>query len=253
MENKIIILPQSLSNKIAAGEVVGRPESVVKELIENSIDANATEIILVIKDAGKSLIQISDNGSGMTEEDALLCFQRHSTSKISSLEDLEKILTLGFRGEALASISSISQVEMKTKTHAEETGTLIRLEGNDIAEVSKTGCNTGTSLAVKNLFYNTPGRRNFLKSNQTEFRHIYETFLHLAVSHPEIDFQFINNDELIFDLKASELKERLERIFTNKFSDSLIEVNNGNEIIKVKGLFPNLTLQRSQNRISIFI
>ncbi|MBK8381276.1 MAG: DNA mismatch repair endonuclease MutL [Ignavibacteria bacterium] len=250
MENKIIILPQSLSNKIAAGEVVGRPESVVKELIENSIDANATEITLVIKDAGKSLIQITDNGTGMTEEDALLCFQRHSTSKISSLEDLEKILTLGFRGEALASISSISQVEMKTRTHAEETGTLIRLEGNDIAEVSKTGCNTGTSLAVKNLFYNTPGRRNFLKSNQTEFRHIYETFLHLAVSHPEIDFQFINNDEVIFDLKASELKERLERIFTNKFSDSLIEVNNGNEIIKVKGYIskPNFTKKSKQDQ-----
>ncbi|MGB4853300.1 MAG: DNA mismatch repair endonuclease MutL, partial [Ignavibacteria bacterium] len=250
MENKIIILPQSLSNKIAAGEVVGRPESVVKELIENSIDANATEITLVIKDAGKSLIQITDNGTGLTEEDALLCFQRHSTSKISSLEDLEKILTLGFRGEALASISSISQVEMKTRTHAEETGTLIRLEGNDIAEVSKTGCNTGTSLAVKNLFYNTPGRRNFLKSNQTEFRHIYETFLHLAVSHPEIDFQFINNDEVIFDLKASELKERLERIFTNKFSDSLIEVNNGNEIIKVKGYIskPNFTKKSKQDQ-----
>lgn len=250
MENKIKILPQSLSNKIAAGEVVGRPESVVKELIENSIDANATEIILVIKDAGKSLIQVTDNGTGMSEDDALLCFQRHSTSKISSIEDLEKILTLGFRGEALASISSISQVEMKTKTEDEDVGTLIRLEGNDIAEVSKTSCNTGTSLAVKNLFYNTPGRRNFLKSNQTEFRHIYETFLHLAVSHPEISFEFVNNDEIIFDLKASGLKDRLEKIFTNKFSDSLIEVNSRNEIIKINGFIskPNFTKKSKQDQ-----
>lgn len=250
MGNKIILLSQSLSNKIAAGEVVNRPESVVKELLENSIDAAAAKITLIIKDAGSSLIQVNDNGSGMNEEDALLSFQRHSTSKIASLEDLENIHTLGFRGEALASISSISQVELKTRTENDDVGTLIKIEGNEIVEVSKTACEKGTSLSIKNLFYNTPGRRNFLKSNQTEFRHIYETFIRLAVSHPEIEFTFYNNDDLIFDLKKSELLQRLQDIFTNKFSESLIEVSNGNEIIKIKGYIskPNFTKKSKQDQ-----
>jgi len=163
MDNKIIILPPVLSNKIAAGEVVNRPESVAKELLENSIDAGATEITLIVKDAGKSLIQVIDNGSGMSEEDAINSFKRHSTSKISTYVDLENIRTLGFRGEALASICSVSQVEMKTKTDDSEVGTLVRVDGNEVTDVSKTNIEHGTSIAVKNLFYNTPGRRNFLK------------------------------------------------------------------------------------------
>ncbi|HMS64934.1 MAG TPA: DNA mismatch repair endonuclease MutL [Ignavibacteria bacterium] len=250
MENKIVLLSQALSNKIAAGEVVSRPESVVKELMENSIDASSTQITLIIKDAGSSLIQVTDNGTGMNEEDALLSFQRHSTSKISSFEDLENIQTLGFRGEALASISSISQIELKTRTDGSDVGTLIKTEGSEITEVSKTGCEKGTSIAVKNLFYNTPGRRNFLKSNQTEFRHIYETFIRLAVSNPEIEFTFVNNDDIIFELKKAELKDRLQDIFTNKFSESLIEVNNGNEIIKINGYIsrPNFTKKSKQDQ-----
>ena len=249
-ENKIKILSQLLSNKIAAGEVVNRPESVVKELLENSIDASATEITLIIKDAGKSLIQVIDNGSGMNETDALLSFQRHSTSKISDFEDLENILTLGFRGEALASIFSISQVELKTKTNADEIGILIKSEGGEVTDVSKVSCDNGTSLSIKNLFYNTPGRRNFLKSNQTEFRHIYETFIRLAVSNPEIEFKFYNNDEIVFDLKSSDLKERLQNIFSDKFSESLIPVDNGNEIIKIKGFIskPNFTKKSKQDQ-----
>lgn len=249
-ENKIKILPQSLSNKIAAGEVVNRPESVVKELIENSIDASADHITLIIKDAGKSFIQIIDNGSGMSEEDAVLSFQRHSTSKIESYEDLENILTLGFRGEALASIASVSQVELKTKKENSEIGTIVRVEGSEITEVSETNCDTGTSVTVKNLFYNTPGRRNFLKSNQTEYRHIYETFIRLAVSNPQVAFSFINNDEEIFDLKSSALKERLQNIFTNPFAESLVEVSHGNELIKIYGYIskPNFTKKSRQDQ-----
>ena len=188
MQNKTKILPATLCNKIAAGEVVNRPESVVKELLENSIDAGATEITLIVKDAGKSLVQVIDTGAGMDEEDAVNSFKRHSTSKISTYEDLENIQTLGFRGEALASICSISQVEMKTKTDDTDVGTLVRVDGNEVKEVTKTNIERGTSIAVRNLFYNTPGRRNFLKSNNTEFKHIYETFIKLAISNPDISF-----------------------------------------------------------------
>ena len=249
-DNKIKILPQSLSNKIAAGEVVNRPGSVVKELIENSIDAKANHVTLIIKEAGKSLIQVIDNGSGMPEEDAKVSFERHSTSKISSYEDLENILTLGFRGEALASIASVSQVELKTKTAEEEIGTLIKVEGSQFIEISKAQCDTGTSITIKNLFYNTPGRRNFLKSNQTEFRHIYETFIRLAISNPETAFTFINNDDVVFDMKASSLRERLLNIFTNDFSESLVEVEYGNELIKVRGFIskPNFTKKSKQDQ-----
>lgn len=243
-------MPQALSNKIAAGEVVNRPESAVKELMENSIDAGATDISLIIKDAGKALIQIVDNGSGMTEEDAVMSFQRHSTSKIFSYDDLEEISTLGFRGEALASICSISQIEMKTKTGADDIGTLVRVEGNEVTEVSKTTTPIGTSISVKNLFYNTPGRRNFLKSNQTEFKHIYETFIKLAISHPGISFSFWNNDERIFDLPKAELIDRLSDIFTASFTESLIPVEYGNQIMKVRGFIskPNFTKKTKQDQ-----
>ena len=235
MSSLIKILPQSLSNKIAAGEVVNRPESAVKELMENSIDSGADKVTLIIKDAGKSLIQVIDNGSGMNEDDAILSFQRHSTSKIETLDDLENLHTLGFRGEALASICSISQVELKSRTEDDDVGTVVKVDGNEIIEVSKTQMERGTSISVKNLFYNTPARRNFLKTNQTEFKHIYETFIRLAISHPDIAFDFINNDEEIFCLSAATLKERLAEIFTNNFADSLIEVNHGNSLINIKG------------------
>ncbi|HRE41601.1 MAG TPA: DNA mismatch repair endonuclease MutL [Ignavibacteria bacterium] len=250
MKNKIKILSQALSNKIAAGEVVNRPESVVKELIENSLDAGATEINLIIKDAGKALIQIIDNGTGMNEEDALMCFQRHSTSKINEFEDLERLITLGFRGEALASICSVAQIEMKTKTESEELGTLIRIDGNEVTEVSKTSCNKGTSISVKNLFFNTPARRNFLKSNHTEFKHIYETFIKIAVSKPEVSFRFQNNDEIIFDLKKNNLLNRLTDIFTEKFTDSLLPVSYEHNIIKLNGYIskPNFTKKAKQDQ-----
>lgn len=243
MDNKIKILPHTIANKIAAGEVVNRPESVVKELIENSIDAGAKEITLIIKDAGKSLIQVSDNGSGMSEEDAIMCFRRHSTSKISSIEDLESISTLGFRGEALASICSISQVEMKTRMKGQDIGTYLKIEGDEVKQVTKASCDAGTSISVRNIFYNTPARRNFLKSDNTEFRHIYDSFVRLAISNPEISFVFYNNGEKLFDLKESTLLKRLSELFNTNFSESLIKMESGNNLINLKGFIskPNFT------------
>jgi DNA mismatch repair protein MutL len=243
LDNIIKILPHTIANKIAAGEVVNRPESAAKELIENSIDSGATEITLIVKDSGKSLIQVIDNGSGMTEEDGILCFQRHSTSKIASIEDLERISTLGFRGEALASICSISQVEMKTRIASEDVGTFIKIEGDEVTQVSKTNCDVGTSIAVRNIFYNTPARRNFLKSDTTEFRHIYETFIKLAISNPETAFTFYNNDEKIFDLKKSTLLHRLSELFNSTFSENLVKVNAENNLLNLNGYIskPNFT------------
>lgn len=243
MDNVIKILPHTIANKIAAGEVVNRPESVVKELIENSIDAGATEVTLIVKDSGKSLIQVIDNGKGMSEDDAIMSFKRHSTSKISSIEDLESISTLGFRGEALASICSISQIELKTRKSSEDVGTYVKIEGDEVKQVTKTSCEAGTSIAVRNIFYNTPARRNFLKTDSTEFKHIYETFVKLAISNPDIAFTFYNNDEKLFDLKKSPLVKRLSELFNINFSESLIKIESGNNLINIKGYIskPNFT------------
>ncbi len=250
MSGKIKVLPQALSNKIAAGEVVNRPESVVKELMENSIDSGADKIIVIIKDAGKSLVQVIDNGSGMPEEDAAMCFLRHSTSKVATYEDLESIRTLGFRGEALASIASVSQVELKTRTIEEEIATLIRIDGGEEVERSKVASDIGTSISVKNLFFNTPGRRNFLKSNQTEFRHIYDTFIRLSLANPGNAFELINNDDTIFDLRKSSLRERILEIFGKGFSEALVEVEHENEKIRVFGYIskPNFTKKTRQDQ-----
>lgn len=253
MSSVIKILPQFIANRIAAGEVVGRPDAVVKELIENAIDANAQNIQLRIKDAGKSLIHIIDDGSGMSEEDALLCFQRHSTSKISSADDLENITTLGFRGEALASISAVSQVELKTITSGTEFGTMIKNHGSEIIEsepVSGSQISKGTSVTVKNLFFNTPARRNFLKSNQTEFKHIYETFIREAIANPSIGFSFINEDEEVFNLKSGTLLERLTGIFGSEFSGTLLEVSDDRELISVYGYIskPSFTKKIKQDQ-----
>lgn len=251
MINTIKILPQFIANRIAAGEVVGRPEAVVKELIENSIDADAINVQLIIKEAGKSLIQVIDDGTGMNEDDAALSFQRHATSKISEAEDLENISTLGFRGEALASICAVAQVELKTRTADDELGTLIKNQGNEIVEQSKVHCDTGTSVSVRNLFFNTPARRNFLKSNQTEFKHIYETFLRLAISNPSVGFRFINDEEEILDLKPADLYGRLKAIYDNDYVDSLVEVDYTNEIVSLNGFIskPSFTKKTKQDQM----
>lgn len=253
MPASIKILPQYVANRISAGEVVGRPEAVVKELFENSIDAGAKNIELRVKDAGKTLIQVVDDGTGMNHEDAQLCFHRHSTSKISSAEDLEYITTLGFRGEALASISAVSQVELRTRVDGDEFGTLIKNHGSEVIEsspISAEHISHGTSLTVKNLFFNTPARRNFLKTNQTEFNHIYNTFIRLAISNPEISFKFINNDEEIFDLEKADLQNRLLQIYGVSFVESLIEVKQEKELISLQGFIskPSFTKKTKQDQ-----
>jgi len=232
---KIQILPENLANKIAAGEVVQRPESVVKELLENSIDAGSKNIELIIKKAGKALIQVCDDGSGMSEDDAILCIQKHATSKISSYQDLEAIRTLGFRGEALSSIASVAQFEIKTETRDEELGTLIRIEGENIINKEKGSFPKGTTTTVKNLFYNTPARRNFLKTDATEFKHIIDTFNKISLSYPEISFKMWNDDDVICDYPACDLGKRVEQVFGDNMLDALIPVNEPTEFLNIKG------------------
>ena len=235
MSNKIKILPENLANKIAAGEVVQRPESVVKELLENALDAKANNIELIVKQAGKSLIQVCDDGSGMTEDDAILCIQKHATSKISTLEDLEAIKTLGFRGEALSSIAAVSQLEIRTETRDEEIGTIIKVEKEGEISKSKISTSKGTCVSVRNLFYNTPARRKFLKSDSTELKHIIDTFNKIALANPKINFKFYNNDDLIFDYRAGTLEERIAQIFADNMLDALIKVEEFTEYISLYG------------------
>jgi len=232
--SKISILPENLANKIAAGEVVQRPESVVKELMENAIDAGAVLIEVFIKKAGKVLIQVIDNGEGMLEEDVLLSIQKHATSKISTLEDLDAIKTLGFRGEALSAIAAVSQLEIKTETPIDELGTLLRIEENQINK-EKGSFSKGTSIAVKNLFFNTPGRRNFLKTDTTELKHIINTFTKLALSNPQIAFKLFIDDELTFDLPSATLAKRIENIFGSEIAEALIPVHEETDYISLTG------------------
>lgn len=235
MASRIKILPENIANKIAAGEVVQRPESVVKELLENAIDAKATNIELIIKQAGKSLIQVCDNGSGMTEEEALLSIRKHATSKISTIEDLESINTLGFRGEALSSIAAVCQLEIKTETHDEEIGTLIKIENENEITTEKISTAKGTCVSVKNIFYNIPARRKFLKSDTTELKHIVDTFNRIALANPEIAFSFYNSDNLISDYKEGTLDERIQQVFADNMLDALIPVNEETDYLSIKG------------------
>ncbi len=232
---QIRILPEEIASKIAAGEVIQRPESVVKELIENSIDAGAKNITVILKEAGKTLVHVIDDGCGMSEDDAVLAFERHATSKIRTYEDLENIQTLGFRGEALASIAAVSKVEMKTRTPEDELATLVKIEGGKLIEVSKTSHPPGTSIAVKNLFFNTPARRNFLKSNYTEFKHAYEAFIRFAIAYPDISFELISDDEPISKFEATDFETRIKQIFGDEFFETLIPVSEKTEYISIYG------------------
>jgi DNA mismatch repair protein MutL len=240
--NRIKILPENIANKIAAGEVVQRPESVVKELLENAIDADAKNIEVIIKQAGKSLIQVCDDGSGMTEEDVKLCIQKHATSKIYDYKDLEAIKTLGFRGEALSSIGAVSQFEIKTETRDEEIGTLLKIENDTQITIEKTSASKGTCVSVKNLFYNTPARRKFLKTDGTELKHIIDTFNKLALSNPEISFKFYNNDNLVFDYAACSTEDRLKQVFADNILDGVVPVYEITEYITLKGFIGKPTL-----------
>jgi len=231
----INLLPENIANQIAAGEVIQRPSSVVKELIENSIDSGALNIDVNIKDAGKTLIQVVDDGKGMSSNDAEKCFKRHATSKIKTANDLYRITTKGFRGEALASISAISHVEMKTRTENQETGTLIFIKGSNVEKREDVVCPIGTSFEIKNLFFNVPARRNFLKKESTEFKHIQDEFIRIALSHPEINLTLTHNGAEIFNLHPSVLRKRIINLYTESWNDRLVPIEESTEIASIKG------------------
>jgi len=235
MSSIIQLLPDHVANQIAAGEVVQRPASVVKELLENAVDANATDIKLIIKDAGKSLVQVIDNGKGMNVTDARLCFERHATSKIRHAEDLFSLHTKGFRGEALASIAAIAHVEMKTKQDQEELGTQIVIEGSKFVSQEAAVLPKGTSFAVKNLFFNIPARRNFLKSDTVEYRHIIDEFQRVALAHPNIHFTFYHNGSEMYNLPISTLRQRVVNVFSGKTNEKLVPVQEDTEIVTIQG------------------
>ena len=235
MSDIIQLLPDNVANQIAAGEVVQRPASIVKELLENAIDADASEIKLLIKEAGKTLVQVIDNGHGMSTTDARLSFERHATSKIKTAEDLFNLHTKGFRGEALASIAAVSHVELKTKQENQELGTHIKIEGSVIQSQDVISIPTGTSIAVKNLFFNIPARRNFLKSNSIETRHIIDEFNRVALAHPSVNFTLYNNNSESLNLKKGNLKQRIVAIFGGKTNEKLVPIEENTDIINING------------------
>jgi len=235
MADVIQLLPEYLANQIAAGEVVQRPASVVKELLENAVDAKATQVRLIIKEAGKQLVQVVDNGAGMSPTDARMSLERHATSKIRSTEDLFKIRTLGFRGEALASIAAVSQLELRTKQRDYDTGTLLLVDGSQVTSQQPVACPDGTSISVKNLFYNVPARRNFLKSNAVEMRHILDEFQHVALANPQIAFSLHQNELEVFNLPAGKLSQRIVALLGNGYKEQLAHCEEVTPFISVKG------------------
>lgn len=231
----ITVLDEIVANQIAAGEVVNRPASVVKELLENAIDAGASRVQLVIKDAGRTLIQVSDNGCGMDKEDARMCFLPHATSKIKTSDDLLNLHTMGFRGEALASIAAIAQVELKTRRAEDETGVRVVIEGGIIKEVCETACSAGTCISVKNIFFNTPARRNFLKTEQIENSHINEEFIRVALINTATAFTYINNEKPVYRLTVGNAKKRIMELFGNSINDKLIPVSENVDLVNIEG------------------
>ena len=235
MPDIIGLLPDNIANQIAAGEVIQRPASAVKEMLENAIDAGATQIHLIIKDAGKELIQVNDNGKGMSPIDARLCFERHATSKIKSIDDLFAIRTMGFRGEALASIAAVAQEELKTRTETDEIGTCILIDNSTVRSQEPCQSAVGSSLAVKNLFFNVPARRNFLKTNTVEMRHIVDEFIRVAMANPAIGFQFTNNNNDIFNLEKGKLKQRIIALLGNNLMSKLVPVEEPTDFVQIAG------------------
>jgi len=235
MPDIIHLLPDSIANQIAAGEVVQRPASAIKELMENALDAGASSIKLIVKEAGKVLIQVVDDGWGMSETDARMSLERHATSKIKTADDLFRLRTMGFRGEALASIAAISQFEMKTRTEHSDLGTHLIVEASEVKSQSPTACEKGTNISVKNLFYNIPARRNFLKSNAVEMRHIIEEFQRLALAHPHIAFSLHHDEELIYELAPSKLSQRVVSLFGKSFQGQLAPCQEETTLVKITG------------------
>ena len=235
MSDLIQLLPESIANQIAAGEVVQRPASVVKELMENAIDAGALNIQVIVKEAGKTLVQVIDDGNGMSLTDARMCFERHATSKIRKSDDLFHIRTMGFRGEAMASIAAVAQVELKTKTRSDELGTVVNVEGSKIKKHEHVACLQGTSLEVRHLFYNVPARRNFLKSNPVEMRHIIDEFQRAALGHPGISFRLFQNDIEVYNLPPGKLVKRIKHLFGKNYQEQLVAVSEETPHLKITG------------------
>ena len=233
--NRIHLLSEAVANQIAAGEVIQRPASVVKELMENAIDAGATRVDVIVKDAGRTLIQVTDDGCGMGPEDALLCFERHATSKISSAEDLFSLQTKGFRGEALASIASIAHVELKTRPEGEALGTRLLFEGAVCRENAPCSCEKGTTFLVRNLFFNVPARRQFLKSDSVEFNHILDEFMRVVLVTPEVAFTLYHNDKQLYNLPKAVLKQRIVNVFGNSYKEKLLPVRQESQVARIEG------------------
>jgi len=233
--DRINLLPDNIANQIAAGEVIQRPASAVKELLENAVDAGATEIKLIVTDAGKALIQVIDNGSGMSELDARMCFERHATSKIKNIDDLFHIRTMGFRGEALASIAAVAQVELKTKRAEDETGVYIEIENSFVKKQELIAASNGTSICMKNLFFNVPARRNFLKSNNSELKHIVDEFMRVSLAFPEVHFSFFNNGQQLFYLESGNLKQRIVQLMGSHYNAKIVPVKEEMDYLNVYG------------------
>jgi DNA mismatch repair protein MutL len=235
VSDRIHLLPDHIANQIAAGEVIQRPASAVKELLENAVDAGATEIRLLVNDAGKALVQVIDNGQGMSETDARMSFERHATSKIRSIDDLFHIRTMGFRGEALASIAAVAQVELRTRREEDETGIYIEIENSVVRKQEPVAAPVGTSISMKNLFFNVPARRNFLKSNAAEMRHIVDEFIRVALAFPHLFFSFTANGQQIFHLEAGSLKQRILQILGNQYNAKLVSVKEETDYLNIHG------------------
>jgi DNA mismatch repair protein MutL len=233
--DRILLLPDNIANQIAAGEVIQRPASAVKELLENAVDAGATEIRLIVADAGKSLVQVVDNGMGMSETDARMAFERHATSKIKNIDDLFHIRTMGFRGEALASIAAVAQVELRTRKAEHELGTCIEIENSLVIQQQPVAAPVGTSISMKNLFFNVPARRNFLKSNASEMRHIVDEFMRVALAFPSIFFSLTSNGQQLFHLEGGTLKQRIVQLLGNNYNAKLVAVKEDTDYLNIQG------------------
>ena len=248
----INVLPENIANQISAGEVINRPASVVKELIENAVDAGSSSITLIVKDAGRTLVEVMDNGCGMDEEDAQKCFLAHATSKISSESDLRNLTTMGFRGEALASVAAIAQVELRTKQEDEQLANEIIIEGGDIKSVSKTTSPKGTDIKVKNIFFNVPARRNFLKSDSVEAGHINDAFVRIALINPQIAFTYIKDGVTVYKLDKSTFKKRITDIFGSSFNKNLLEIKEKIDLVEITGFISTIDLTKKSKNYQYF-
>ena len=252
MSDIIHLLPDHIANQIAAGEVIQRPASVVKELMENAVDAEAKQIIVHIKEAGRTLVQVIDDGKGMSETDARMAFERHATSKISSAQDIYALRTMGFRGEALASIAAVSQVELRTRLRGAECGTRLSISGSMLDEIQMDACNEGSAFSVKNLFYNVPARRKFLKSNETEFRNIIAEFERVVLVNPHIEFNLFHNDTEVLNLPVSVLRQRIVNVFGKKINASLLSFEVATSIVKINGFIGQLDAVKRRGYMNYF-